>query len=198
MNRCTKTLQPFNRSQDGRVFTCRNCATQTCVDCDKPEHKNETCSTYRERLSAIHGAAEQATHTAFKSCPSCDGLFETEGCGFTKCECGYRFCSGCMIPWVGEGSAYLGGKAARGEGCVYLTRDRPSKHSLKRRFEEPVDVQARIDQKDLDNTTKREAKKARVEVEVRPKASVRKRRKGESMAKIRVESRSVSDGALND
>jgi hypothetical protein len=91
-----------------------------------------------------------------------------------------------MIPWVGEGSAYLGGKSAHGEGCLYLTRDRPSKHSLKRRFEEPADVQARIDQKDLDNKNKREAKKARVEVDVRPKASVRKRGKGKSKAKVKV------------
>jgi hypothetical protein len=162
MNRGTRDLQPFDRSKDGRMFTCKDCATQTCVDCDKPEHTRVACSTYQERLSAVHGAAEQAIHKAFKSCPSCDALFETEGCRFTKCKCGYRFCSGCMIPWVGEGSAYLGGKAAHGEGCLYLTRDRPSKHSLKRRYEEPKDVQARIEQKDLDNRNKREAKKARV------------------------------------
>jgi hypothetical protein len=163
MNRCTKVLQFFNSSQDGRVFTCKNCASQTCVDCDRPEHKNESCSTYRERQSAIHGAAERKTHKAFKCCPSCDMLFDKEKCQFTQCKCGYRFCSGCMIPWVGEGSAYLAGKAAHGEGCPYLTRDRPSEHSLKRRFQEPADVQARIDQRDLDNKNKREAKRVRVE-----------------------------------
>ena len=67
-----------------------------------------------------------------------------------------------MIPWVGMGSAYTGGKEAHGEDCLYRTRDRPSKHSIKRRFEEPADVQARIDQRDLDNKNKREAKKARL------------------------------------
>ena len=66
-----------------------------------------------------------------------------------------------MIPWVGEGSAYTGGREAHGEGCVYRTRDRPSEHALKRRFEEPDDVQARIDQKDLKNKIRREAKKAK-------------------------------------
>lgn len=162
MNRCTRLLQPFDRETNGRVFTCKDCAYEACVDCDKPEHKNETCHAYRERLSVAHAAAEQKTHEAFKSCPSCDMLFDTEKCGFTQCKCGYRFCSGCMIPWVGEGSAYLGGKAAHGQGCLYLTRDRPSKHSLKRRFQEADDVQARIDQKDLVNKNRREAKKARV------------------------------------
>jgi hypothetical protein len=90
-----------------------------------------------------------------------------------------------MIPWVGEGSAYLGGKAAHGEGCLYLTRDRSSKHSLKRRFDEPKDVQARIDQKDLDNKNKREAKKAIVEVDVRSEACAKERGKGESKVKVK-------------
>jgi hypothetical protein len=67
-----------------------------------------------------------------------------------------------MIPWVGMGSAYTGGKEAHGQHCLYRTRDRPSKHSVKRRFEEPADVQARIDQKDFENEIRREAKKARL------------------------------------
>lgn len=66
-----------------------------------------------------------------------------------------------MIPWVGEGSAYLGGKEAHGKDCLYRKRDRPSKHSLKRRFQEADDVQARIDAKDMSNKEKREAKKAK-------------------------------------
>jgi hypothetical protein len=67
-----------------------------------------------------------------------------------------------MIPWVGEDSAYTGGKEAHGEECLYRTRDRPSEHAVKRRFVEPDDVQARIDQKDIDNKTKLEAKKAKL------------------------------------
>jgi hypothetical protein len=170
MNRCTKLLQPFDREKDGRVFTCKDCNFQTCTNCDKPEHSNETCREYLDRLRTVHAAAEDATHASFRNCPSCDALFDTEGCGFTQCRggpgdnmtgCGYRFCSRCMIPWVGEDSAYTGGKEAHGEDCLYRNRDRPSDHALKRRFKEPDDVQARIDQKDLENEIKREAKKAK-------------------------------------
>ena len=161
MDRCTKLLQPFDREIDGRVFTCKDCGFQACFDCDKPEHKGETCREYCDRLHAIHAGSENATHEEYRSCPSCDLLFDTEKCGFTQCRCGYRFCSGCMIPWVGMGSAYTGGKEAHGQDCLYRTRDRPSKHSVKRRFKEPDDVQARIDQKDLDNENKRKAKRAR-------------------------------------
>lgn len=75
-----------------------------------------------------------------------------------------------MIPWVGEGSAYLGGKEAHGEDCLYRKRDRPSEHSLKRRFQEADDVQARIDVKDMSNKMKREAKKAKKE-EVKEESS---------------------------
>ena len=161
MNRCTKVLQPFDRGKDGRVFACKDCGFEACFDCDKPEHKDETCREYRDRLYSTHADAENATHSAFRTCPSCDLLFDTDGCGYTLCKCGYRFCSGCMIPWVGEGSAYTGGKEAHGEDCVYRNRDRPSEHALKRRFKEPDDVQARIDQKDLKNKIRLEAKKAK-------------------------------------
>ena len=146
------------------MFTCKDCGFQVCVDCDKPEHSNETCREYLDRLRTAHAAAEDATHETYRSCPSCTSLFETEKCGFTQCECGWRFCSGCMIPWVGIGSAYIGGKEAHGDDCLYRTRDRPSKHSVKRRFEEPAEVQARIDQKDLKNKNRLEAKKARLSV----------------------------------
>jgi len=162
MNRCTKLLQPFDREKDGRIFTCKNCNFQACFGCDKPEHPNETCRKYLDRLHTIHAAPEDATHEAFRSCPSCDMLFDTEKCGFTQCECGYRFCSGCMVPWVGIMSAYTGGKEAHGDDCVYRNRDRPSKHSVKRRFQETDEVQARIDEKDLKNKNRREAKKARL------------------------------------
>jgi hypothetical protein len=161
MNRCTKFLQPFDRKKDGRVFTCKDCGFQACFDCDKPEHKGETCREFKDRLRTSHGAAEDLTYEAFRNCPSCDMMFDTERCGYTKCECGWRFCSGCMIPWVGIGSAYTGGKEAHGEECVYRNRDRPSTHCVKRRFKEPDDVQARIDQKDRENEIRREAKKAR-------------------------------------
>ena len=164
-------LQPFDREKDGRVFTCKDCNFQSCVNCDKSEHSNETCREYRDRLYSIHAKAENATHSAFSNCPSWDALSETEGCGFTQCRggphdnrtgCGYRFCSGCRISWVGEGSAYTVGKEAHGEDCLCRSRDRPSEHALKRRFKELDDVQARIDQKDLKNKIRREAKKARL------------------------------------
>lgn len=170
MDRCTKALQPFDRDKDGRVFTCKDCGFRACVDCDKPEHLNETCREYRDRLYTAHATAENATHTAFRNCPSCTMLFDTERCGFTACKCGYRFCSGCMIPWVGENSAYTGGKEAHGDDCVYRIRDRPSEHALKRRFKETDEVQARIDQKDLENEIRREAKKARLSTQKKPKA----------------------------
>jgi hypothetical protein len=171
MNRCTDNLQPFDRETDGRVFSCKDCGFQSCADCDKPEHQNETCREYRDRLNAVHAAAENATRNAFANCPNCDVLFEKEGCRYVWCEsCKYRFCAGCMIPWVGEGSAYTGGKEAYGEDCLYRTRDRPSEHALKRRFREPDDVQARIDQKDVENETKREAKKAKLAAQTEPKA----------------------------
>lgn len=140
MDRCTKKKQPFDREKDGRVFTCSDCGYQTCADCDKPEHKDETCSDYKDRLSARHAGDEQASQRAleaYKTCPDCRVPFTKDKCGFTQCSlCAYRFCSGCMIPWVGNRSAYSDGKKAHLEGCVYRTRDKESKHGLKRRFQE--------------------------------------------------------------
>lgn len=170
MDRCTKLLQPFDREKDGRVFTCKDCGFAACFDCDKPEHKGETCREHCDRLSTVHAKSEHATHEEYRNCPSCDLLFDTERCGYTPCKCGYRFCSGCMIPWVGMGSAYTGGKEAHGQDCLYRTRDRPSRHSVEGRFREPDDVQARIDQKDLDNENKREAKRARLSTSTQPEA----------------------------
>lgn len=161
MDRCTHSLQPFDRETDGRVFTCSDCGYQTCVDCDRPEHKNESCLDYRARMDTVHARAEQMTHGTFDSCPDCDMLFDKEGCGFVVCEhCKHRFCSRCMALWVGERSAYLWGKEAHEERCLYRTRDSPSKHSLGNRFQETDEVQARIDERKLVNEMKLEARKA--------------------------------------
>jgi hypothetical protein len=75
MNRCKESLQEtqdYNRELDGRVFTCTHCHFQACIDCDRPEHANESCAEYRKRQEATHGRAEALTHRAFKSCPGCD------------------------------------------------------------------------------------------------------------------------------
>ena len=66
-----------------------------------------------------------------------------------------------MIPWAGEDSAYLGGKAAHGEGCLYRTRDAPSAHGLKRRFEENEETKNRLQEKAEAKKLKREEKKAK-------------------------------------
>lgn len=105
---------------------------------------SETCAEYRNRVvqAPQHADAEAATLEAFDKCPSCDTFFVLEGedgrsagCGYTQCTaCGYRFCSRCLIPWVGESSAYLGGRKAHLRGCLYRTRDKDSKHALSRRF----------------------------------------------------------------
>jgi hypothetical protein len=100
MERCdgSKTVQPYDRETDGRVFNCAHCGFQVCTDCDRPEHAGETCTEYRQRLSAIHSEAEIQTHKAYKSCPECDTLVELEKASrYTQCECGYQFCSSCLV-----------------------------------------------------------------------------------------------------
>ena len=103
---------------------------------------------YRTRviLDTKHAQDEQSTRAAFKACPSCNSIFEMErGCGYTKCSaCEYRFCSRCLIPWVGKHGAYLVGKRAHLEGCLYRTRDVEGMHGLKRRFEVDEWVEERI------------------------------------------------------
>jgi hypothetical protein len=74
--------------------------------------------------------------------------------------CGYRFCKGCSVPWVGEKSQYLLGKEAHAEGCRYRDRDRESRHTLHGRFEEPEEVKERLKAKHAKNREKNEARKA--------------------------------------
>ncbi|KAI5363014.1 hypothetical protein Slin14017_G066950 [Septoria linicola] len=33
--------------------------------------------------------------------------------------CGFRFCSGCLVPWVGSGSVYLKGRLAHLPSCKH-------------------------------------------------------------------------------
>lgn len=162
MNRCTKPglRQAFDRQKDGRVFTCAHCDLQVCIDCDRPEHVDETCAEYGLRLFAVHGDAEAETSANFRYCPSCNVTYDHEGCGYTECRsCKHRFCDHCMVPWVGEGSVYSAGKEAHGEGCLYRTRDRTSKYALKHRFQETEEVLQRIAVQDKANKAKLEARK---------------------------------------
>ena len=71
-----------------------------------------------------------------------------------------------MIPWVGENSAYLGGKQAHGVGCRYRTRDDESAHSLKRRYAPDDETKARLEGKQVAKRLKLEAKKMRRAVEM--------------------------------
>lgn len=122
MNHCDrfKTVQAYEREKDGRIFTCADCKFQVCTDCDGPEHTGETCAKYKQRLPNVHSEAEMQTHKAYKSCT----LVETEKASYhTQCDCGYHFCSSCMVNWVGEGSAYFAGKEAHLPGCRYRSRD---------------------------------------------------------------------------
>ena len=150
MYRCdgSKTVQPYDREQDGRIFSCAVCTFQVCTDCDRPEHTSETCLEYKSRLAAVHSEAETQTHKAFKSCPDCDTLvvLDKASC-YTQCHCGYQFCSSCLVNWVGEGSAYLAGKEAHWEGCKYRLRDAESKHSLGNRWQQTGEVQERLEVK---------------------------------------------------
>ena len=105
-------LQNHESEIDGRIFTCRFCSFQTCTLCDRPEHVNESCESYQTRLG-LHDTPleveDKVDNRVCKVCPSCSSYFIIEnGCGYTTCTaCQYRFCARCLIPWVGEGSAYL-------------------------------------------------------------------------------------------
>jgi hypothetical protein len=150
MHRCDgfKTVQPYDREADGRIFTCEVCKFQVCTDCDRPEHTEETCLEYKSRLAAIHSEAEKKTRKAFKSCPDCKTLVEPEKAScYTQCTCGFQFCSSCLVNWVGVGSAYLAGKEAHGPRCKYLLRDKESKHSLGNRWQQTEEVQGRLEVK---------------------------------------------------
>ncbi|EMC91787.1 hypothetical protein BAUCODRAFT_28038 [Baudoinia panamericana UAMH 10762] len=134
--------QKYNRARDGRIFTCKVCAYQTCTDCDRPEHVNETCDEYQTRYhkNPAHSRAEAATsaldvknepkQTPLKICPSCTVLFELKKCGHTVCACGHRFCGRCLRPWTGEGSAFLCGRFAHRDTCLYRERATNSGHTL--------------------------------------------------------------------
>ena len=164
MNRCKdslKTNQDYDRDRDGRVFTCQHCHFQVCFDCDRPEHVDESCSEYRERQEATHGAAEARTFKVYKTCPDCKATIKPlkSNC-HTQCEsCGYRFCSGCMVHWVGEGSAYLLGKEAHLGKCKYRTRDAESTHSLGNRWKQTNAVQQRLGAKAEEKRVRRETRK---------------------------------------
>ena len=198
-DRCPKSrafgLQAHDRTTDDRVFTCQFCDFATCIDCDRPEHIGETCYEYRTRVifAPQHVKAHAATWNKYKMCPACDSVFELEkghGC-YLMCACGYRFCEKkcCLIPWVGEDSAYLLGKAGHHEGCKYRERDDPSIHTLKNRFEERDEVKDRLAKKKLQQKMKREAKKmaklAEIESgEVKEEKVVKKPRARASTKKI--------------
>ncbi|KAF2216861.1 hypothetical protein CERZMDRAFT_80883 [Cercospora zeae-maydis SCOH1-5] len=141
--RCQGTdtpFQNFDRVAEGRIFTCQNCSLATCVDCDRPEHTGETCTQYQHRIlcDPVRLIAEAATQNDARLpdakvagyCSNCKVPFENikNDCGYTICwndmaqvpgGCGFRFWSGCHIPWVGEGSAYLGGRAQHLPSCKH-------------------------------------------------------------------------------
>jgi hypothetical protein len=150
MHRCDgfKTVQPYDREADGRIFTCADCKFQVCTDCDRPEHTDESCLEYKSCLAALHSEAGKKTYKAFMSCPDCDTLVEPEKSNcYTQCACGYQFCSKCLVNWVGVGSAYLAGKEAHSEDCKYRLRDADSKHSLGNRWQQTGEVQGRLEVK---------------------------------------------------
>lgn len=188
MKRCTHDahdVQDFNREHDGRVFTCAFCAFKVCVDCDSPEHEGETCSDYRSRMADIHGAAEAKSMAAKKDfCPGCDApISKPGGCSYSQCgRCFYRFCSGCMIPWVGVGSSYLGGRWAHSPGCVYHLRDYPSAHSMKHRYLEEEEGWARECARRLANRIEKQAKK-RAMAELSEEPQPKKKRGGHKTGK---------------
>lgn len=167
MVRCKGSLQgtqSYDDQPDGRLFTCHHCSFRVCTACDRPEHTSETCSEYRERQEGIHGQAEALSLNAlkaFKTCPDCNARIDPlKSACHTQCtSCGFQFCSGCMVQWVGEGSAYLLGKEAHTGKCKYRTRDAESTHSLGNRWKQTDAVQERNDAKDEEKRVRRENKK---------------------------------------
>lgn len=67
-----------------------------------------------------------------------------------------------MIAWVGESSAYLGGKEAHAEGCPYRKRDADSKHALKRRFRPDDETMQRLAEHEEVKGRKREVKRQKL------------------------------------
>ncbi|KAK3654571.1 hypothetical protein LTR56_003217 [Elasticomyces elasticus] len=153
-------LQDHCRDVDGRVFSCEYCKFATCVECDRAEHIGEDCEEYKlrtgllEKLPIVIGASK-FKKDAIKNCPRCEAYWMLDerkdangkthqGCGYMKCAaCQFRFCQRCLVPWVGEGSAYLLGKESHGhdetdgKACSYGpygTRESGSGHALKKRY----------------------------------------------------------------
>ena len=93
-----------------------------------------------------------------------------------------------MIAWVGEGSAYLGGKRAHFEGCRYRANAEDSTHTLKRRFEEDEETKGRVELIVMARERNREAKKARKAAESDEgddDAGVEKPERGKKLTKSR-------------
>ncbi|KAH9827019.1 hypothetical protein Tdes44962_MAKER09870 [Teratosphaeria destructans] len=131
-------LPDHNLATDGRVFACQYCGFQTCVECDRPEHIGQNCAEYQtQRDDEPIKVEAKIDNRICKNCPNCKVYFiGTKGCGYTICTaCRYRFCQRCLIPWVGERSAYLGGARQHGAECTYRDRSKPSDHALKDRFD---------------------------------------------------------------
>ncbi|KAI7337986.1 hypothetical protein KC315_g1978 [Hortaea werneckii] len=164
--------QQHDRDTDGSLFACEDCGFETCVDCDRPRHDGEACSTLQSRLGLLHPLPEvheRVDGHPVGVCPSCNSYFIiVSGCGYTTCTaCKHRFCESCMLPWVGEGGGYLLGPTAHGyrrdgRECLYRSRACPSTHTIKNRFvgqREAFDARKqRREQKRLERPAKRKGK----------------------------------------
>ncbi|KAK4977188.1 hypothetical protein LTR42_003236 [Elasticomyces elasticus] len=147
-------LQRHHRETDGRIFSCEYCNFATCVDCDRPEHCGESCTEYQHRtgiLQELPMVIHKYKKDTIKPCPGCKvyWMLGDSGCGYVKCDaCQHRFCSRCLVPWVGEGSAYLLGPKAHGidpadyKPCAYGQRKnmKISKHALVKRYATNAEV----------------------------------------------------------
>ncbi|KAK5701557.1 hypothetical protein LTR97_004372 [Elasticomyces elasticus] len=138
--------QSHDRETDGRIFSCKYCSFATCVDCDRPEHCGESCIEYRRHTDMLQDLPlirHKYKKDTIKPCPGCKvyWMLGDSACGYVTCDaCLHRFCSRCLVPWVGDGSAYLLGPKAHGidpadgKPCAYGQRDKISKYALKKRF----------------------------------------------------------------
>ena len=109
-NRVTcHSVQVHDRAIDGRVFRCRRCGNEDCVDCGIREHGGEMCGALHARLELEHGGEGIETVIAFERgyegkeltrsgnekvmlkkpapCPECGILIEREDkCARMTCE----------------------------------------------------------------------------------------------------------------
>jgi hypothetical protein len=86
--------QLLNRvTTDGSMFTCNRpkCAFAVCTDCDRREHKGESCAEYLARSEPVEIPSRIDFH--LETCPSCSATYTLEeGCGYTSCtNCRHRF-----------------------------------------------------------------------------------------------------------